>query len=271
VPPPADGEAVRRELRRRTRRGFLAGGLAAAAGAAGFVLVYNAQKEDEIPWPLRRLLGFNERVGAAAFRRSRLAPEFPAGRAVEPRVNGVIGLAEGYDAASWRLTVERPGADPLRVTLHEIRALPRTESVTELKCIEGWSEVVRWAGVSLLDFAARYRLGTRSGAAPDPDGNPGDLLPYVALATPGTPGADDPRERRYHVGLDAASAFHPQTLLCYEMNGEPLAPDHGAPLRLVIPVKYGIKSIKRVATVRFGVERPADYWAERGYDWYAGH
>ena len=66
------------------------------------------------------------------------------------------------------------------------------------------------------------------------------------------------------------AAFHPQTLLCYEMNGEPLDTQHGALLRLVIPVKYGIKNIKRIGTIRFTDERPADYWAERGYDWYAG-
>ncbi len=64
---------------------------------------------------------------------------------------------------------------------------------------------------------------------------------------------------------------HPQTLLCYEMNGEPLTLEHGAPLRLVTPVKYGIKNIKRIGTIRFTDKRPADFWAERGYDWYAGH
>jgi DMSO/TMAO reductase YedYZ molybdopterin-dependent catalytic subunit len=50
-----------------------------------------------------------------------------------------------------------------------------------------------------------------------------------------------------------------------------LTPDHGAPLRLVIPVKYGFKSLKRIGTIRFTDTRPPDYWAERGYDWYAGH
>jgi DMSO/TMAO reductase YedYZ molybdopterin-dependent catalytic subunit len=50
----------------------------------------------------------------------------------------------------------------------------------------------------------------------------------------------------YHVGLDIASALHPQTLLCYEMDGWPQTPEHGAPLRLVIPVKYGIKNWKRI-------------------------
>ena len=67
-----------------------------------------------------------------------------------------------------------------------------------------------------------------------------------------------------------ASALHPQTLLCYEMNGRPLLPEHGAPLRLITPRKYGIKQLKRIGTLAFVAERPADYWAARGYDWHAG-
>ncbi len=85
---------------------------------------------------------------------------------------------------------------------------------------------------------------------------------FVGIETP---------DRAYYVGLDIESALHPQTLLAYEMNGAPLAALHGAPLRLAIPVKYGIKNIKRIGTIRYTNVRPADFWAERGYDWYAGH
>ena len=63
--------------------------------------------------------------------------------------------------------------------------------------------------------------------------------------------------------------MHPQTLLCYELQGEPLEQLHGAPLRLVTPLKYGTKQIKRIGSIAFTNEQPADYWAERGYDWYA--
>jgi DMSO/TMAO reductase YedYZ molybdopterin-dependent catalytic subunit len=64
--------------------------------------------------------------------------------------------------------------------------------------------------------------------------------------------------------------MHPQTLLAYEQNGKPLTDEHGSPLRLVIPVKYGIKNIKRVGRIEYTNDRPADYWAEEGYDWFAG-
>ena len=121
---------------------------------------------------------------------------------------------------------------------------------TELKCIEGWTRVIQWGG-------ARFRDFRRHGIIREPL-NPDQ---YVALETP---------DGDYYVGLDMASAMHPQTLLCYEMNGQPLKPQHGAPLRLVVPVKYGIKNLKRIGKIDFSDSRPKDYWAERGYDWYAG-
>ena len=150
----------------------------------------------------------------------------------------------------------------LSLTLTEIKQLPRVEMVTQLKCIEGWSVIVRWAGARLADLIAKYPPLTRSGNDPDVMGRPDDLLGYVSLETP---------DSEYYVGIDMESALHPQTLLCYEMNGQPLSLKHGAPLRLVIPVKYGIKNIKRIGKITYTDKRPADYWAERGYDWYSGH
>jgi DMSO/TMAO reductase YedYZ molybdopterin-dependent catalytic subunit len=167
------------------------------------------------------------------------------------RVNGRIGMDDDLDPAAWRLRVHGPAGAPRLFTLADVQALPAVSMTTELKCIEGWSNVVHWTGARLADFARHYRFGTA------------DSLPdYVRLETP---------DGGYYVGLDRASALHPQTLLCYAMNDAPLTPDHGAPLRLVIPVKYGIKSIKQIGVLRFTDVRPGDYWAERGYDWYAGH
>ena len=249
-------------LRRLSRRGFAVGGVAALllAGFAGWKWLVTRREEDGLPWPLRRVLRFNERLAQATFRTSSQAPEFPRSAAQEPRVNGQIGLDPAIALSDWRLRViGAPGESRARLfRLEEIKALPRVEMTTELKCIEGWSTVVHWAGARLADLAAKTGLATRSGRQEDKQ----DLLRYAALETP---------DREYYVGLDIASALHPQTLLCYEMNGAPLTPKHGAPLRLVIPVKYGIKNLKQIGTIRFTDVRPADYWAERGYDWYAGH
>jgi DMSO/TMAO reductase YedYZ molybdopterin-dependent catalytic subunit len=238
--------------------------VAALAGFAGWRWLVTRSEEDGLPWPLRRVLELDERLARGLFRASRLSPEFPRSAARMPRVNGTIGLESDLDLSAWRLQVLRASGDHTRrsFTLDDIKALPRVETTTELRCIEGWSEVVHWAGARLADLASVTGLATRSGRPIDPIGTADDLLGYVALETP---------DGEYYVGLDMASALHPQTLLCYEMDGRPLTPEHGAPLRLVIPVKYGIKNLKRIGVIRFTDVRPADYWAERGYDWYAGH
>jgi DMSO/TMAO reductase YedYZ molybdopterin-dependent catalytic subunit len=256
-------EEVRRESRRRTRRSFLVGAGAGLAGLAGWGWLRTATDDHGIPWPLRRVLEFNDRLGRATFWEERLAPTFPEEQAAAPgamRFNGGLGLATG-SPAGWSLAVESGPGRESRFTLADVRAVARTSMVTELKCIEGWSQVLSWSGAAFRDFLVRYGLGTRSGRPPDLGAGRGDLYRYVSLETP---------DGGYYVGLDMDSALHPQTLLCYEMGGRPLTPAHGAPLRLATPVKYGIKNIKRIGLIRFSDERPRDYWAERGYDWYAG-
>ena len=86
-------------------------------------------------------------------------------------------------------------------------------------------------------------------------------MKYIGLETP---------DKAYYVGIDMKSALHPQTILCYEMNGQPLPANQGYPLRLIIPVKYGVKSLKQIGTISFSDQRPRDYWAERGYDYFSG-
>jgi DMSO/TMAO reductase YedYZ molybdopterin-dependent catalytic subunit len=250
---------VDRAMRVRSRRDFLALAGGAGAALAGWKWLKSRPRIGDVPLPLRRTLELNERLAEGFFSDDRQAPTFARVLAREPRVNGTEGLSEDFDPREWRLQATSAGVRRT-ITLPEIHALPRFEMTTDLKCIEGWSVIVNWTGARLRDFAAAYGLGTRDRAALDTR-RPRDLLKYVSLATP---------DGSYYVGLDVASAMHPQTLLCYEMNGAPLTLAHGAPLRLVTTVKYGIKSIKRVGAVVFTDVRPRDYWAERGYDWYAG-
>ena len=149
-------------LRRMSRRGFAWGGVAALVGA-GWHWLISRSDEDGLPWPLRRVLEFDERVARGAFRAVALAPEFPRSAARMPRVNGSIGLDTEIDPARWRLRVVGSAGERAAqsLTLDEIKALPRVEMTTELKCIEGWSEVVHWAGARLSDLAAATGLATR--------------------------------------------------------------------------------------------------------------
>jgi DMSO/TMAO reductase YedYZ molybdopterin-dependent catalytic subunit len=262
-PPPFTGADAERQMRRLTRRSFVTGGAAALAGLGAWRWLTTAAPEDGLPWPLRRVLRLNEALAEGIGSPRGLAPTFPAERVHgAPRTNGLIGLADEVDGLGWGLRVEHEGrGGGQMIPLRDVRGLPRIDLVTELKCVEGWSEVMHFGGVRFLDFATRFGLGTRSGRPPDPETNPGDLFRYVYLATP-----DD----SYYVGLDVASALHPQTLLCDTMNWQPLTRAHGAPVRLYLAVKYGYKSLKRIGHIRFQDERPSDYWADRGYYWYAG-
>jgi hypothetical protein len=256
--------ALQQEATRRTRRSFIVGGLAALGGVLGWRYLLNRPDADGTPLPFRRVLDANGRLSAAYFRETRLAPEFAKTLAREPRQNGDAGLQSPLDAANWKMEVQPYGGGPAKTfTLADIKSLPRTEFTTQLKCIEGWSVIVNWAGVRFADFLAKYPLASRTGQPISDIANPpADLAPYVSVVTP---------DEEYYVGLDMRSAIHPQTLLCYEMNGQPLTEGHGAPLRLVTPLKYGIKHLKRIGTISFADERPADYWAEQGYDWDSGH
>jgi len=259
VAPPTDVEA---QMRRMSRRSFLWAGVAGAGTLAGFSWINSRRLDGGLAWPLRRVLDAQGEIARDLYSTARLAPTFPVSLAREPRANGSYGLESEIDLSTWKLNVlGLHSGEPLQLSLADIKRLPRTEIVTELKCIEGWSEIVRWAGVKMSDFMRKYPTATQSGDAPDLDKKPRDLLPYVGAQTP---------DSAYYVGLDVESAIHPQTLLCYEMNGEPLTLEHGAPLRLVTPTKYGIKHLKRLGTLEFTAQRPQDFWAQRGYDWYSG-
>jgi hypothetical protein len=268
--PLSDDEAKRR-MRSLSRRGFLIGGAAAVFGYLG----YGWLKQPENFPVFQRVLKFNEDLSQLYYSPKHLAPEFPRSSISMARVNGGEGMNDDFDPATWKLQVvgvanqnsysqyntdlnyegisplasgsERSPLSGLLLTLDDIKRLPRVEMTTELKCIEGWSIIVNWVGARFSDFVAAYQP---------------QFTKYVGIVTP---------DEGYYVGWDMPSILHPQTLLAYEMNGAPLTMEHGAPLRLVSTVKYGIKQIKRIGRIEFTDARPPDFWAEQGYDWYSGH
>ena len=236
------------EFRRRSRRSFLTG----AAGITGVVLGWRWLQDqpvaDGIPQPLRNQLQRNETLWRN-LSQSRSAPEFSAARATPIQVNGRIGIRNEIDLAGWTVRVDGPDGERLdELDIAAFEALPQRDMIIEHKCIEGWSNITHWGGVRFSDFHQRYadRVGD---------------VPYVGLETP---------DGLYYVGWDMGSIMHPQTMLTLRQGDAPLDQDHGAPLRIATPNKYGIKCLKRIGVIRYARERPADYWAERSYDWYAG-
>lgn len=246
---PLDDAEARQKMTVHSRRSFIAAGIAAVGGFFGWRAI-----SDETKYKLyQRFFRINEGISRTLYSNSRLAPEFDRSQISPARVNGLAGIESEIDLRSWRLAVGGLAnrTSDLILTLDDIKRLPRVDMTTELKCIEGWSTIVHWAGVRFSDFVATYAADNES--------------PYVSISTP---------DEKYFVGWDIGSLMHPQTLLAYEMNSEPLRPEHGAPLRIASTTKYGIKLIKRIGRIEFTHERPRDFWAlpeNGGYDWYSGH
>jgi hypothetical protein len=241
---------VQQRINRRTIFSFCVFFALIAIGYWFWLRLYHERQDSGVQHMLRKGLQVNESIFGALFNDRRLAKKYSRKDAVKNvRVNGNIGIGDNFDPTLWKLKVARRPGDTLFLTLNDIKALPKTEVIFDFKCIEGWSQVTWWAGVRFSDFIQHYNLLPQAG------------MNYVGLMTP---------DSAYYVGIDMPSMLQPQTILCYEMNGAPLPMNQGYPLRLIIPVKYGIKHIKRIGTLYFSNTRPPDYWAEQGYDYYSG-
>lgn len=214
--------------------------------AGAFSWAYRQEDKGGTPAPFRAGFEFNGALWNQLYRPHRSA----ACTAKPPKLreNGDLGLESAIDLKSWRMEVASESQASRLFTQEQIRALPRSEATVELRCIEGWSTAVSYAGVKFSDFMKAAGIDSSK-------------FQYVGFVTP---------DGEYYVSIDMESMQHPETMLTYEINGHEITLKEGAPLRLFIPIKYGIKSIKRIGKVIFSNKRPPDYWAERGYDWYSG-
>src|SRR5262245_13238673 len=215
----------------------------AAAGA----LLHPAGRD----WALRSGLKLSDRVSELTFRSTALAPTFDD-REVTPLdrypINSYLADDPEVDFDEWRLEVSGLVQRAGDYTLDDLRRLPKVVQNTRHLCIEGWDVIGSFGGVRVAHFLAHV------GAAPH--------ARYLQVTC-----ADD-----YYESIDMASAQHPQSLLCYEMYGEPLSRTHGAPLRLVMPVKLGYKQAKYIVGLRVTdvLSAKRGYWEDRGYGWYGG-
>lgn len=184
------------------------------------------------------------------------ATDSDAGAALAARITATVKgeskkRNEGSDEAGPSASSLDIGTPGLLLTMDDLMKLPKVEFVTEFKCIEGWSSITQWGGVRLRDLIEMYPPEKVNGREPR----------YVYMETP---------DGNYYGGYDMAAARHPQSLLVTEMGGQPLGQEHGAPLRLHMPIKYGYKQVKRVGLIAYMDSKPDDYWTKLGYDWYAG-
>jgi DMSO/TMAO reductase YedYZ molybdopterin-dependent catalytic subunit len=246
---------IEQKINRRTFISFGTFTVLSGAAYSGWNWLKNSPKEMRTATagakaPLRRALNKTELAFRRLYSNNNLVKTYPKARSAKVvRYNSNVGLQPNPDLETWKLQVIKQSGEVLNIALDEIKALPKTEIVFDFKCVEGWDQISHWGGVKFSDFISHFKLDDQT------------KLNYVGLITP---------DKRYYVGLDMPSALHPQTLLAYEMNDMALMPKHGQPLRLIIPVKYGIKNLKCIGSINFSDERPPDYWAEKGYDYYSG-
>jgi sulfoxide reductase catalytic subunit YedY len=163
--------------------------------------------------------------------------------------------AENADALvtrPWSVSIEGEVARPGSVSLESLlAATPLVERIYRLRCVEAWSMVIPWRGLPLRDVLARFEPTSRA--------------KYVAFQTLLDP-ARMPGQRRpvldwpYREGLRIDEAMHPLTLLATGMYGRDLPAQNGAPLRLVVPWKYGFKSIKSIVSIRLQEAQPQTSW-----------
>ena len=266
--PPTVIEMAPQVLRYRTRRDFLlfgAGALAALAGG-GFLLPQDTLRRMGVrrtvnspakEWFLNRALRFDDDVAEALYSENRIVPTYTKSQ-ITPLKNNYNGATpDPAYISGWNLALDGL-ASGLSISL-DIRNLKTRfsihEQITRLVCVEGWSAIAWWSGLRFDDLLRAYPPMSQAKWA--------RVESSVNLDASGNP---DP----YFMSIDLATARHPQTLLATHFNGQPLTVDHGAPLRLLVPVKLGVKNVKAITNITYAEEEPRDYWAERGYSPYDG-
>ncbi len=160
--------------------------------------------------------------------------------------------ARTLKTSPWSVEIEGLVKKPGRYALEDLLRLgAQEERIYRLRCVEGWSMVIPWVGYSLADLIRKV----------EPSGG-AKYVEFVTLADPKTmPGVGSRvLDWPYVEGLRMDEAMHPLTLLAFGMYGEVLPKQNGAPLRLVVPWKYGFKSGKSLVKIRFTDKQPATAW-----------
>ena len=261
-----DGEIISKAAyTKRSRRAFLTFGVLGVAGYAGFNRLQNQEEDEAIPKLLRAGLEWNENVWERIQRDGASARTFSIADREEIRVNGRHGIEDndrdlieigGPDGRELgdhpdraRRCPARP--DPARVDQVRLRG-PRHGVGAQVRRGMGEHRALDRCPLLRRPRAVCARRGERRVDGVADSG----VRPTCAVD--------------YSSAIENYTMMHHQTLLAWQLNGEPLTAGHGDPIRIVTPFKYGIKQLKRIASIEFTDDRPTDYWTERGYDLHAG-
>jgi DMSO/TMAO reductase YedYZ molybdopterin-dependent catalytic subunit len=229
------------------RRHLLRGGL--SLGALTLLTGCDLSDSDAVQSVLAKFSAWNDRVQAALFSGTRLAPEFPEAMAVKDfRYNAWYGPEKSPDlkATDYRLALSGLIANKKPWTVEQLYALPQVSQVTRHICVEGWSMIGKWSGTPLKTFLER--VGADATAK------------YVGFEC-----ADG-----YYEGMDMPTALHPQTIMAFRLSDEILPRKYGYPFKIRVPTKLGFKNPKFITTIYVTNERPHGFWTDRGYNWFSG-
>ncbi len=206
-------------------------------------------------WLLRLLTGRNKL--AQEFTEKDISRYFkPNGNPPPLTMEYVINAMSGWPG--WKLEVGGLVKQPLQFSLADLKALPSRSQITRHDCVEGWSAIGKWKGVPLTEIMKKVE--------------PESQARYVVFYCMDT----DPDGNHFYESIDLRDAAHPQTILAYEMNDQPLPVEHGAPLRLRVETQLGYKMAKYIQRIEFVAnfkeigQGKGGYWEDQGYEWYAG-
>ena len=267
-PSPPITEVAPWVLRYRSRRDLLLFGAGAVAAAAGAGLLLPQATLGRLgvrrninprgkEWLLNNALHIDDDVAEALYSANRMVPTYTKSQ-ITPIKNNYNGATPdpGY-LSGWNLILE--GLDSgLSICLDIGKLLnrfPMHEQITRFVCVEGWTAIAWWAGLKFDDLLRAY-----------PPMSQAKWARVESSVNLDNSGNVDP----YFVSIDLATARHPQTLLATHHNGEPLTVEHGAPLRLLVPVKLGLKNVKAITRISYSAKEPRDYWTRFQYSSYDG-
>ncbi|MFB9241252.1 molybdopterin-dependent oxidoreductase [Massilia antarctica] len=239
-------DAVKR-IAQPSRRAFLERSL--TLGGLSLLTGCSTGDQDSIEQALSGISRLNDRVQGLLFDPARLAPTYPASMITRPfPFNAFYGEEEvrQIDGEAWRLELSGMVADRKPWTLARLRALPQQDQITRHICVEGWSAIGKWGGVSFGHFLRH--VGADLSAK------------YVGFQC-----ADD-----YFTSIDMATALHPQTLMALTYDDQPLPPRYGFPMKLRMPTKLGYKNPKHIQAIFVTNTYPGGYWENQGYNWFGG-